>query len=39
MHRNVKNKNGTNFNPGLTLIGLSGTGPWCIPDGDARRKC
>ena len=27
MHKNVKYKNETKFNPGLTLFGLSGTGP------------
>ena len=27
MHRNVKTKTEQNFNPGLTLIGLSGNGP------------
>ena len=27
MHRKVNTKNGTNFNLGLALIGLAGTGP------------
>ena len=28
MHRKVNTKSVTKFNPGLALIGLSGTGPW-----------
>ena len=28
MDRKVNTKSATKFNPGLALIGLSGTGPW-----------
>ena len=31
MHRNVKYKNGTNINPGLTPISLLGTLAWPNP--------
>ena len=30
MNRNKNTETEQNFNPGLTLIGLSGTGPWWI---------